>query len=164
VAIAAAIVAVVAVMVPGIGIGLPTTSHGGSPSDVYSTTEPEICAATDPFGAITMVTEVSVPATSNLLVYFSAEWSGLKPSAELLLKFVVNDDAGFVVETPFEWGLSNNPRTHDSGTVMWSFDGVDSGVYDVLVDTRTDVAGPQVGNASAVLENCALTAMVIPVA
>jgi len=108
-----------------------------------------------------------VAATSNLLVYFSTEWSGLETDTELLPLFSVNDDEGnFVVGTPFEWGLSNNPRIHDSGTVMWSFDAVQPGDYEVLFDARTDpVPGPRGGgNPTAVLENCALTVFVIPVA
>ncbi len=149
-----------------------TTSHGVTPSDVFTSTEPEICAEVDTFGTAPILpTEVSVAATSNLLVYFSSEWSGLETDTELLLSFLVNDDAReFVVGTAFEWGLSNNPRLHDSGTVMWSFDDVQPGVYDVLGDARTDpVPGPRGGgntnnNPSAVLENCALTVFVIPAA
>jgi hypothetical protein len=101
------------------------------------------------------------------LVYFSSEWSGLDTGAELLLSFAVNDGAGnFFVGTPFGWGLGNNPRTHDSGTVMWSFDDVQPDVYDVHVDARVDpVPGPHGGgHPSAVLENCALTVFVVPAA
>jgi hypothetical protein len=90
---------------------------------------------------------------------------------ELLLNLRVNDDSGNeVASTPFEWGVSNDPRLHDSGTVMWSFDDVGPGAYDVFADARTDpVPGaPGTGNTnnnpSAVLENCALTVFVIPAA
>lgn len=89
----------------------------------------------------------------------------------MLLGFRVNDDAGNeVLNTGFEWGVSNDPRLHDSGTVMWSFDGVQPGVYDVFVDARTDpVPGPAGGgntndDPSAGMGNCALTVFVIPVA
>jgi len=158
--------------VPGLGFGETTTSHGLTPSDVFTTTEPEVCAEVDTFGTPPILpTEVSVAATSNLLVYFSSERSGLKASTELLLSFRVNDDAGnFVMGTPFEWGVSNDPRLHDSGTVMWSFDSVEPGVYEVLGDARTDpVPGSPGGgntnnNPTAVLENCALTVFVIPTA
>ncbi len=171
VAVVAAIVAVLAVMAfPGFSIGQTTTSHGGSPSDVFTNTEPETCAEVDTFGTAPILpTEVSVAATSNLLVYFSSEWSGLQADTELLLGFLVNDDAGNFVTSPgFEWGLSNNARLHDSGTVMWSFDGVQPGTYVVLGDARTDpVPGPRGGgntnnNPHATLENCALTVFVIP--
>jgi hypothetical protein len=170
-AVLGAVIAMIAlVALPGLGIGETTTSHGGTPSDVFTSSEPEVCAEVDTFGTAPILpTEVSVAATSNLLVYFSSEWSGLEPDTELLLSFRVNDEAGdFVVGTPFEWGVSNDPRLHDSGTVMWSFDDVQPGVYDVLGDARTDpVPGPRGGgntnnNPSAVLENCALTVFVIP--
>ena len=175
--IAAAVVGAVAavlviVALPGLGIGEPTTSHGLTPSDVFTTTEPETCAEVDTFGTPPiLLTEVSVAATSNLLVYFSSEWAGLEADTELLLSLRVNNDEGnFVVGTPLEWGVSNDPRLHDSGTVMWSFDDVQPGVYFVLGDARTDpVPGPAGGenthnNPTATLGNCALTVFVNPVA
>jgi IPT/TIG domain-containing protein len=151
--------------------GEPPPAPGGAPTDVLTTTEPEVCANVDTFGTPPVLpTAVSVAAASNLLVYFSSEWSGLNPDTELLISLRVNDDAGnFVVGTPFEWGVSNNPRLHDSGTVMWSFDSVPPGDYEVLGDARTDpVPGPKGGgntnnNPTAVLENCALAVFVIPV-
>lgn len=177
VAIVAAIVAMLAVMFPGLGFGQTSTSHGVTASDVYTTTggkiEGEICAHVDTFGVPGPVlpTRVTVTEPSNLLVYFTSEWSGLETDTELLLNFMVKDDAGnFVVGTPFEWGVSNDPRLHDSGTVMWSFDDVEPGAYDVFMDARTDpVPGPSGGgntnnNPAATLENCALTVFVSPVA
>jgi hypothetical protein len=65
------------------------------------------------------------------LVYLSSEWSGLEPGTELLVSLAVNDDQNnFVDGTPFEWGLSNTPRLHDRGAVMWSFDAIEPGTYD----------------------------------
>jgi len=173
---AAVLGAVAAVLVivalPGLSIGEPTTSHGLTPSDVFTTTEPEGCGDVDTFGVPPVLpTRVTVTEPANLLVYFTSEWSGLQADTELLLQFRVNDDEGnFVVGTPFEWGVSNDPRLHDSGTVMWSFDDVQPGAYNVFVDARTDpVPGPAGGgntnnNPTAVLENCALTVFVNPVA
>jgi hypothetical protein len=48
----------------------------------------------------------------------------------------------------------------------WIIGGVQPGTYDVLFDARTDpVPGPHGGgNPTAVLENCALTVFVVPVA
>jgi hypothetical protein len=164
----------VIVAVPGLGIGQPMTSHGLTPSDVFTTTdERQVCADVDTFGVPGPIlpTQVSVAATSNLLVYFTAEWSGLEADTELLLGFLVRDEEGnFLPGAAFEWGVSNDPRLHDSGTVMWSFDGVEPGVYTVFADARTDpVPGPRGGgntnnNPSAVLGNCALTVFVNPVA
>jgi hypothetical protein len=158
--------------VPGLGFGETSTSHGVTPSDVFTSTEPENCEDVDTFGVPPILpTRVSVAEPSNLLVYFTSEWAGLEADTELLIQFRVNDDGGnFVVGTPFEWGVSNDPRLHDSGTLMWSFDDLAPGAYDVFVDARTDpVPGPPGGgnthnNPSAGLENCALTVFVIPVA
>ena len=172
-ALIGAVVAVLAVVaLPGLGIGAPTTSHGLTPSDVYTTTEPEGCGDVDTFGVPPVLpTRVTVTEPANLLVYFTAEWAGLQASTELLLQFRINDDQGnFVVGTPFEWGVSNDPRLHDSGTLMWSFDDVEPGAYDVFVDARTDpVPGPAGGgntnnNPTASLGNCALTVFVNPIA
>jgi hypothetical protein len=170
VAVAAAVVAVLAVRFPGLGIGQTSTSHGVTPSDVYTTTDPGICADVDTFGqAPILPTNVTVAASSNLLVYFASEVSGLLADTELLLTFRVNDDAGNEVAQMGEWGVSNDPRLNDSKTIMWSFDNVEPGAYDVFVDARTDpVPGPPGGgntnnNPSATLEHCALTVFVIPV-
>jgi hypothetical protein len=173
VAVVAAMVAVLAVMFPGFGFGQTSTSHGVTPSDVYTTTDPaQTCAEVDTFGAPPILpTRVTVTEASNLLVYFSSEWSGLEADTELLLGFLVNDDAGNQVRsTGFEWGVSNDPRLHDSGTVMWSFDRLQPDTYHVFVDARTDpVPGPVGGgntnnNPTAVLGNCALTVFVVPLA
>jgi hypothetical protein len=172
VAVVASTVAVLGVMFPGLGFGETTTTHGLTPSDVYTTIEPEVCGDVDTFGVPPVLpTRVTVAVPSNLLVHYTSEWSGLEAGTELLLNFQVHDDGGnSVASTPFEWGVSNDPRLHDSGTVMWSFDDVDPGAYDVFVDARTDpVPGAPGGgntnnNPSATLENCALTVFVIPVA
>lgn len=176
VAVVAVIVAVLAVMFPGLGFGESRTSHGLTPTDVFTTTqdpESETCGEADTFGTPPiMPTQVSVAATSNLLVYFTSEWVGAATDTELLLIFTVKDAHGNVVggAPQGEWGLTNNPRTHDSGTVMWSFDDVQPGVYQVFVDARTDpVPGPAGGgnthnNPHATLDECALTVFVIPAA
>jgi hypothetical protein len=177
VAIVATIVAVLAVMFPGLGIGATTTSHGLTPTDVYTTVEPEpegSCAVVDTFGTPPVLpTQVTVSATSNLVVYFTSEWSGLSSDTELLIQFRINDEAGnFLTNTPFEWGVGNKGslRTHDSGTFMWTFQGIEPGTYTVFVDARTDpVPGPPGGgntnnNPSAGMGNCALTVFVSPTA
>jgi hypothetical protein len=172
VAVVAAVVAALAVMFPGLGFGQTSTSHGSTPSDVYTTTGPppgEICTYVDTFGVAPILpTRVTVAVPSNLLVYFTSEVSGLEADTELLLSFTVRDDAGNFVDGMGEWGVSNDPRLHDSKTIMWSFENVAPGTYDVFVDARTDpVPGPAGGgntnnNPSAALEQCALTVFVNP--
>jgi hypothetical protein len=62
----------------------------------------------DTFGeAPILPTKVSVSTASNLVVYFTSEWSGFGIDTELLLGFRVNDEAGNeVVNTPFEWSVN----------------------------------------------------------
>jgi hypothetical protein len=169
----AAVTLLAVVAFPGLGFGETTTSHGLTPSDVYTSTETEACGDVDTFGVPPILpTQVSVSSTSNLVVYFTSEWSGFSIDTELLLGFRVNDDSGNeVANTPFEWGVSlDYPRLHDSGTFMWTFDGIEPGVYTVFVDARTDpVPGPPGGgntnhNPSAGMGNCALTVFVSPMA
>jgi hypothetical protein len=164
--VAGAALAVVAL--PVIAIAIATTSHGGSPSDIYSTTEPEICAEVDVGGTSAMPTPITVDGTSHLLVSFSAERSGIRGDDELLLTFDIFDSSGgFVEGTPFEWGFGRTFETHESGTVEWTFDNVAAGTYTVQVGARIDPAPPGPagsGDPVAALENCALTVSVSPVA
>jgi hypothetical protein len=166
VALVAAVVAVLVVLMvfPGIGVGEPDTIAGGTPTAVLTNTEPEVCAVVDKNGTIAMPTPVVPGGVSDLLVSFTAEWSGFDTRTELLITFeVVGDDESFR-STPFEWGVSSNTRTHSSGTVMWSFGDVPAGGYTVQVGARVDpIPGAQGGGSpSATLENCALTVFVIP--
>jgi hypothetical protein len=160
--------AALAVVLPVMAIAVATTSHGGSPSDIYSTTEPEICAVVNVDGTSAMPTLITVDETSHLLVSFSAERSGIRGDNELLLTLDIFDSAGdFVEGTPFEWGFGRTFQTHESGTVEWTFDNVAAGTYTVRVGGRMDPAPPGPGGSGdpvAVLENCALTVSVSPVA
>lgn len=165
--VALSVVAIVAI--PVVGLGQTTTFHGGSPSDIFTTTDPGICADVDTFGeAPILPTDVTVPPASNLLVTFSWEMSGLESDTELLISFTIVDGDGEFVAGMGEWGVSNDPRLHDSKSVMWSFDGVAAGEYDVFVDARTDpVPGPRGGgntnnNPRAFLEHCALAVVIVP--
>jgi len=165
VAVVSATVAVLAVMAfPGISIGVPPTSR--SPSHVITNTEPEICGDVDRNGIGTMSTDVVFREASDLLVYFTGEFSGIDPNTELLLGFRVWDAVGLQASTPFEWGFVGNVRgAHSTATVMWSFADVPRDDYDVELSARVDpLPGPGAGDNAAVLENCALTVFVIPVA
>lgn len=160
-------VALAVVALPVIAIAVTTTSHGGSPSDIYSTTEPEICAVVDVGGTSAMPTPITVDGTSHLLVSFSSERSGISGNNELLLTFDIFDSSGgLVAGTPFEWGFGRTFKTHESGTVEWTFNNVAAGTYTVQVGARMDPAPPGPGGSgdpTSVLENCALTVSVSPV-
>ena len=167
-AVLALVAAVLVLVIPGLVVGAPTTSHGGTPSDVFSTTEPAICAEVNVDGVSAMPTAVTVDTTSHLLVSFSAERSGIEGNNELLVEIdILNTSGGPVESTPFEWGFSRTFKTHESGTVEWTFDDVAAGTYTVQVGARTDPAPPGPGGSgdpTSVLENCALTVLVNPIA
>lgn len=165
--IGAAVAVLALVAVPAIGIGEPTTSHGGTPTDVYTTTEPEVCAVVDVGGVSAMPTLVTVDGPSNLLVSFGSERSGIRGDNELLVTIDIFQNGTFVEGTPFEWGFGQTFKTHESGSVEWTFDGVAAGTYTVQVGARMDPAppGPEgEGDPVAVMENCSLRAIVSPLA
>jgi IPT/TIG domain len=138
---------------------------GVSPIEVFTNTEPEICAVVGPEGGTAMPTAVTVGAQSRLLIYFTSERSGFDIHTELLVTFEVLAGDNVVASTPFEWGnLGVALRGHTSGTVMWPFADVSPGNYTVRVGARVDpLPGPLGGGTpTAVLENCALTVFVIP--
>jgi hypothetical protein len=171
VAAVATIIAVLAVVFPGVGIGVPTTTHGGPPSDVFANTEPEICAeGVDVNGFAFLPTAVSFGEDSNLLASFTFEYSGPDPRTELLIAFEITDEGGnfpAIVATPFEWGMPGAPTAvqHSTATTAWSFASLPAGDYLVWASARVDPYPPGPGgkgNPSATLENCALTVSVIP--
>jgi hypothetical protein len=160
VAVVAAIVAVLAVAVPGVGIADPTTTQGGPPSDVFMTKTSKKCAAVDATGVTLMPTAVSFDVDSHLLVYFTSEWGGLDAREEGLLGFELVDGSGDVFRsTPFEWGVAGSRITRTNATVMWSFKDVPAGDYTVRMGARTE---PDSDDSS--LNDCALTVFVIPAA
>ena len=79
VAVVAAIVAVLAVMFPGLGFGQTNFIHGGMPTDVYTLmsekTVPHRCECGRRRLVMPLQVEVEVP--SHLLVYYSFELGGL---------------------------------------------------------------------------------------
>ncbi len=162
----------VTVLLPALGFGAQTTVHGGPPSDVFMSTEPEICAEVDVDGFAFMPTEVSFGQDSHLLVSFTSEYSGIAPRTELLLAFAITDQQGTfpgLASTPFEWGMPGAPTQvqHSTTTVMWSFPDMPSGSYIVWAGARVDPFPPGPGgkgHQSAVMENCSLTVSVMPAA
>jgi hypothetical protein len=157
------VVAVLAVMVlPGLGIGQPTSSHGGTPSDVFMSTDPA-CATPGMRQREALSTPVAVSEESHVIVSFSAEWA-LDPGVEGLLTFDLgNADTGWF--TDFEWGVPGS-RMHTTQSVTWTFADVPAGDYNAIAYARVDPMplGPGGGRASAVLDSCALTVFVIPAA
>jgi len=169
VAVVAAIVAVLAVMFPGLGLGQTTGVKGGSPTAVYMTENPSFCAEVDNFGGSVISQEVTLDAPANLLAYFTFEWGTLSERLEGLISFALLDATREfpenVVAGSNEWGFPGNRIPRTSSTVMWSFENVPPGTYQVHGTARVDQApaGGLPGNAAtAGLGECALTVFVIP--
>jgi hypothetical protein len=168
VAMLASVIAVSAVMLPGIGFGETSTFRGGSPSDVFMQTNPGFCATVDGSGGSVIQQEVTLSEESHLLVYFTFEWGTLSQTLEGLVDIPLLASDGTVISGSQEWGFAGSSMPRTSGTVMWSFDGVLPGTYTVHGAARVDATpagGHPVGGAiSAGLNECALTVFVLPFA
>ena len=167
VAVVAAIVAVLAVMFPGLGFGQTTSSHGGSPSDVYTQTTPDpgnSCLAAGPNGQTAMEQFFDIGAESHVVVYFTSEWARLNTHERGHISMGL--DGRPETEVPVEgWRFSGTVSTHTSGTVMWTFDNVAPGHHRVNVFGRVAFIQTDASDRpSADLNACALTVFVIPVA
>lgn len=166
VAVVAAIVAVLAVMFPGLGFGQTSTSHGGTPSDVYMTTEADVCHG-DKIGTedvVLLPTPVEVGQQSHVLVYFGSMWSGFEADSALVIRVEIFDGSGFSRVSP---GFSvNNGQVHGSGTVMWAFEDINPGTYTVqAVVALYPERGAFISHGDgANVQNCALTTFVNPLA
>jgi hypothetical protein len=170
-AVLGGVVALLAVVAfPGLGVGAPTTSHGGSPSDVFMTTESEsVCngddkVRTDPVSLLP--TAVSVGVDSHVLAYFSSTWSGVGKETELVLKLQITGD-GFFESSPemITQGGSQGITIHSLGTVMWTFEDIPAGDYTVEATAQLAAfTGAVKSGDGANLQACALTAFVIPAA
>jgi hypothetical protein len=167
-AVGAIITLLALVAFPGIGIGDPTASHGGPPSDVYMQTEPapEPCARVPADGMFAMPQVIELAIPSHVVAYFTFEWSGLNAREFGLLNLVL-DGVGPGPNYEFTPTASTvNPN----GTVMWSFPNVQPGTHTVAVYAAVDDVDPIPGGTGqdsdlfAALENCALTVFVTPVA
>ena len=159
VAVVAAIVAVLAVMFPGLGFGETTSSHGLSPTDVYTQTNPDTCLAAGRNGQTAMEQFFDLAAESHVVVYFTSEWARVSAHEEGHISMSL--DGG--PEVPFEgWRFSGTVSTRTSGTVMWTFDNVAPGHRRVNVFGRVSSTGDISGSAD--LNSCALTVLVTPVA
>jgi hypothetical protein len=163
VAVGVTVVGVLAVMVfPGVGIGAPTTSHGGPPSDVYMKTQPapEACVEDiNPDSVTAFPLEIGFAVTSHVLASFTFEWTGLDRGEVGGLNLVL-DGTGAGSQYDF---ARTRPRVNPNGTVTWSFPNVAPGTHSVAVFAVVDRIG-SIGNPDllAGLENCSLSVFVMP--
>jgi hypothetical protein len=157
--LAVAVLAVVAL--PVIGIGQTTTSHGGSPSDVF-VTQPDSCHGEDPVRRRPVVmapTPIDVSQPSHVLAYFTSTISTRSreaPAASLWLRITGMG----LVETSEQW-IQRLDKGHSTVTVMWTFDAIATGEYTVHARARLP-ALPQ-DQQGMNLQACALTVLVTPV-
>jgi hypothetical protein len=161
VAVVTAIVGVLTMIgFAGLGIGQPTFSHGGPPSEVFMQTQaaPEACAEVSAGSVFAMPQEIELTATSHVLAYFTFEWTGLDRGEFGLLNLVL-DDVGAGSNYEFR-----RARINPNGTVMWSFPNIAPGTHTVSVYAAVDRLGHTESDLVAGLENCALTVFVMPVA
>jgi hypothetical protein len=156
------------VAVPGLGIGETTTSHGMTPSDVYASTEPDVCNGDDKVGTdpvALLPTAVEVGQESHVLVYFASMWSGFELDSVLVRRVEIFNGNGFFESSP-DFDV-NNGQVHSSGTMMWTFEGIDPGTYTVQATAALfPERGAFVthGSSGANLQSCALTVFVNPAA
>jgi hypothetical protein len=164
VAVVAAIVAVLAVMFPGLGFSQTTSSHGGSPSDVYTQTNSnDTCMSPSPNGTSALEQFFDVGAESHVVVYFTFEWARL--NTHEVGHISMGLDGRPETEVPSEpWRFSGTVSTQTTGTVMWTFDNVAPGHHRVNVFAYVTFLGTDAGKPSADLNGCALTLFVTPVA
>jgi hypothetical protein len=164
VAVVAAIVAVLAVMFPGLGFGQATSSHGGTPSDVYTQTDPNTCLGASLNGQTAMEQFFDVGVQSHVVVYFTFEWARLNIRERGHISMGL--DGRPETEVPVEgWRSSGTVSSQTSGTVMWTFDNVAPGHHRVNVFGRVAFIGTDAPDRPfADLNSCALTVLVSPVA
>jgi hypothetical protein len=158
----AVVIAIVAVMFPGVVLGQSNSGHGTSLSDVYTQTfDDDYCGNTtlDQNGQSIMGQEFSLDAESNVIVYFTFQFGFDTPRQEGLLSFGLDGTS-----TNKEWGVAASGNTtaqsfsvRQSTTLMWSFDNVAPGDHSVQAFAR-------VSTGSAGMSGCALTVLVSPVA
>jgi hypothetical protein len=165
--IGASAAVIVVVALPGIGLGETSTSHGGTPTDVYTSTEPGICSGEEPVGtepAALLPTAVQVTEASDVIAYFTSTWSTSGSPTSLLMTLQIEGED--FLETSPQW-IANTAtggserNAHDVGTVMWAFHDVAAGDY--AVEATASIAGfPGTNTSGANLQACALTVFVVP--
>jgi hypothetical protein len=155
VALVTAIITTLAVLgSQGVVIGQPTSSHGGSPSDVFMQATPAVCSNA---GSL-MAQDLTLAEESHLLVYFTGEWTRLSVNETGFLWFRLDG-----TDTDFDWRFAGHTLPETTGTVMWTFEDVAAGTHTVSAHSQVREIPPG-RKASAELRHCAFTVFVIPVA
>jgi hypothetical protein len=157
------------VMFPGLGIGETTTSHGLTPTDVFSTNgpgvnnEPSVCNP-DPDSKIgtqpvsVLPTAVHVGQDSLLVAYFTSTWSVPSGSLDELVLGLRIEGGDSSPDS-----ITHTGNGHGVGTIMWSFPNVPAGDYTVEATAHLAGAPGTSSKQSGVnLQACSLTVFVVP--
>lgn len=175
VAVVATTVMVLGVMV-GVGIGQsvdrvgqPVTSHGGTPTDVYTSGEGGKCleGATGTESRALLPTAVTVTGESNLVVMFTSRWANLGLPEQGAVRFDLLDAEGNVESSP-QWYVGGTWTQLTTASPIWTFRNLAAGDYTVQVNVFVSRVDPHhefiEGRGEAGVFSCALTAFVMPVA
>jgi hypothetical protein len=155
------VVAVIAAMaLPAIGQVI--TSHGGSPSDVFMTTDRQECSGEDPIGrgaASLLPTPITVGGQSHVVATFTATVTNdNEPRPETVMRLRI-EGTDFEASSP--QFIERGANGHSTVAVMWTFDSIAAGDYSVLARAR--LPGRRPSEPGAVFQACALTVFVTPV-
>jgi hypothetical protein len=137
--------------------------EGSSPSEVSTRSIAGTCVSVGQADRDALAQEITLEASSHLLVSFTAEWAGLDSGEEGRLAFEVVGPAW--TERSDAWTFGGRPNASTSGSVTWSFESVAAGAYSVtaVASVGASAASGSLTALSAALENCALTVFVVPV-
>jgi hypothetical protein len=162
----AAVVAAVALL-PGVGFGEAQVYEGSSPTRVYTVEDPGLCPL-DKIGYPGQqfrVMNIQVDQPSQVVAYWTMKWSTgrTQVEGELGAHIEINGVDGYYDRSPgdgFTWNLGDG---HQTATVMWPFQNVQAGEYDVQVGAIVvPAAGRLQQNQGVTLQGCTMTVFVIP--
>ena len=172
VAVVAAIVALVAVILPGIGFGQPIFSHGGMPTDVYTQTlaspNDEVCAEVPVDGNDVMRQQFEVTVPSLVVAVSSFDWESLGDREIGVTHLELDGPFGspHPGDTWFTALAPTIPIAHT--TLTWSWANVLPGQTHTVGVYAAVQAIPGRGSGGedlfAVAQNCSLTVFVSPMA
>jgi len=152
--LAVAVLAALVGLMVGVGIGQPITSHGGTPTDVFTQGFDGAVCSDD--GDL-MAQELTLDQQSHLLVYFTGEWKGLGVNEKGDLWFRLDG-----IDTDFDWNFPGHRDPESTVTVMWTFPDVAAGTHTVSAHSEVRPIPPR-SAASASVRICAFTVFVMPV-
>jgi hypothetical protein len=149
---------------PVTGIGQPTISHGGPPSDVFTNTQSaDVCNGDDPVrrGAVGMLpTQISLGAQAHVVATFTSTLSRKRFTGAEAVLLLQMSKPGLFARSPM-WIQRVEPG-HETVTVMWTFEDMPAGDYRVRL--FGSVPGLSMDEPGVNFQSCALTALVTPVA